>query len=108
MSARPMLRRPAWSYWLAQIRFHIAANAELRRLARAIDSLPAEPFEVFRLSRFHGMDNEQIAEVLDIDVAQVEARLAEAMLAIGRSLEAQKRAAAQRRCFWHRPFRQDH
>lgn len=64
---------------------------ELRRLARAIYSLPYLPNRAFCLWRFEGLRYEQIAERMGISVRRVEKELGCAMGMIVRSRDRQER-----------------
>ncbi|WP_448662465.1 sigma factor-like helix-turn-helix DNA-binding protein [Sphingomonas sp. CJ20] len=55
-------------------------NPELRRLRRALDTMPALERQVFEQVRFGGIDFASIAADLDMSVAEVERRLACAIL----------------------------
>lgn len=52
---------------------------ELRRLRRALDTMPAKARAVFDRHRFRNMAYPEIAEGLGIDAAEVERRMAQAM-----------------------------
>ena len=70
-------------------RRHRRSGEERRRqvLARAIRDLPRDCRNVFVLHRFAGMSLDQIAEHLGIDQQAVEARLAEALVRLGRAVD---------------------
>lgn len=55
------------------------SRAELRRLRRALDTMPAQARAVFDRHRFRSMAYPKIAEELGIDAAEVEHRMAQAM-----------------------------
>lgn len=55
------------------------SRAELRRLRRALDTMPAQARAVFDRARFRSMAYPEIAEELGIDAAEVERRMAQAM-----------------------------
>lgn len=85
-------------------------QGELRRLRRALATMPAQARAVFDRHRFRSMAYPEIAEELGIDAAEVERRMAEAMTHLleqaskpipGRSerIWAWLRAALRR--FWH-------
>lgn len=54
-------------------------NRELRRLKRAIEAMPEPEWQVFQRARYRDLDFFQIAAELDITLAEVEQRLANAM-----------------------------
>lgn len=54
-------------------------QGELRRLRRALDTMPAQARAVFDRHRFRSMAYSEIAEELGIDAAEVERRMAQAM-----------------------------
>jgi len=64
---------------------------ELRRLARAVRSLPWLPRAVFHLIRFEGKSYEEIAEQLGISVRRVEIEFGRAIGLIMRSRNRQER-----------------
>jgi DNA-directed RNA polymerase specialized sigma24 family protein len=55
-------------------------NRELRRLKRAIESMPEPEWQVFRRARYRDLDYFEIAAELDITVAEVERLLGSAMV----------------------------
>jgi DNA-directed RNA polymerase specialized sigma24 family protein len=67
------------------------ADPDLRRLARAIASLPKRQQEVFRLARFEGLRSEAIARRLGISEDVASAELVLTLQMIGRSVRRQKR-----------------
>lgn len=67
------------------------ADPRLRRLARAIGSLPDAEHEVFRLARYEGLTVPEIAARLNIAEHRVLALLSRAMILIGRSVRRQER-----------------
>ena len=58
---------------------------ELRRLRRALDTMAEPDLDVFERARFAGEDYPTIAATLGIDVAEVERRMASAMLHLARA-----------------------
>ncbi|TCM18692.1 sigma-70-like protein [Novosphingobium sp. PhB165] len=66
-------------------------DPDLRRLARAVRSLPWLPRAVFHLLRFEGLRYEQIAERLGISTRRVEIEVGRAMGLIVRSRNRQER-----------------
>ncbi|TDW59251.1 sigma-70-like protein [Novosphingobium sp. PhB55] len=66
-------------------------DPELRRLARAVYSLPGLPYKVFALMRFDGLTYEQIAERLHISPQRVQNEMGRAMTLIIRSKKRQQR-----------------
>lgn len=60
-------------------------DPEIRRAEKAIARLPDITREVFLLHRFEDMRYEQIAGRLDIDVREVEAHIAAALVAVRRA-----------------------
>ena len=64
-----------------------AKERQRRVLVRAIRRLPRDYRDVFVLHRFAGMSLEQIAEHLGIDQQAIEARLAEALVRLGRAVD---------------------
>ncbi|WP_376787720.1 RNA polymerase sigma factor [Brevundimonas sanguinis] len=73
----PLRRRPRRS----------AEEHQRRVLVRAIRRLPRESRDAFVLHRFAGMSLDQIAEHLGIDQQAVEARLAQALVRLGRAVD---------------------
>lgn len=67
------------------------ANPHMRRLARAVASLPDRQHEVFRLARFEGLLPEQIARRMGISEATAMDELARAIEMIGASVRRQER-----------------
>ena len=67
------------------------ADPDLRRLARAIASLPDRQHEVFRLARFEGLRAEAIAYRLSISEDVANRELVLTLQMIGRSVRRQKR-----------------
>jgi len=67
------------------------ADPDLRRLARAVASLPDRQHEVFRLARFEGLRPEAIAHRLGISEAAANEDLVLALQMIGRSVRRQRR-----------------
>ena len=66
-------------------------DPELRRLARAVYSLPGLTYKVFCLMRFDGLTYEQIAEQLHIGPQRVQNEMGRAMTLIIRSQKRQQR-----------------
>ncbi|MGX5634818.1 RNA polymerase sigma factor [Brevundimonas diminuta ATCC 11568] len=62
-------------------------DRQRRVLVRAIRRLPGDCRDVFLLHRFAELTLEQIAEHLGIDQQAVEARLAEALVRLGRAVD---------------------
>ncbi|MEW9855080.1 RNA polymerase sigma factor [Novosphingobium sp. M1R2S20] len=67
------------------------ADPDLRRLARALASLPDRQHEVFRLARFGGLRPQAIAAHLGISEDAASRELVLALQMIGRSVRRQKR-----------------
>jgi DNA-directed RNA polymerase specialized sigma24 family protein len=67
------------------------ADPDLRRLARAIASLPDRQHEVFRLAQFEGLRRDAIARRLRISEEAANEELVLALQMIGRSVRRQKR-----------------
>jgi len=67
------------------------ADPDLRRLARALASLPDRQHEVFRLVRFEGLRRDVIARRLGISEDAANEQLVLALQLIGRSVRRQKR-----------------
>jgi len=67
------------------------ADPDLRRLARALASLPDRQHEVFRLARFEGLRPQAIAAHLGISEDTASRELVLALQMIGRSVRRQKR-----------------
>ncbi|MET1755684.1 sigma factor-like helix-turn-helix DNA-binding protein [Novosphingobium sp. RD2P27] len=67
------------------------ADPDLRRLARAVASLPDRQHEVFRLARFEGLRPEVIACRLSISQDAANRELVLTLQMIGRSVRRQKR-----------------
>jgi DNA-directed RNA polymerase specialized sigma24 family protein len=61
-------------------------DAELGQLRAALDTMSNEAHEVFVRCRFGDQDYTRIAAELDIDIAEVERRLAAAMLHMRQAL----------------------
>lgn len=61
---------------------HMESNDTDLLIKQAIDNLPAKCGEVFRLSRYDGLDNQEIAEKLGISVNTVRAHIYHALEAI--------------------------
>ena len=55
---------------------------DIRLLQRALDRLPADKREILVLSRFQGMKNEELAQVLDCEIGAVKVRIYRAMKAL--------------------------
>jgi DNA-directed RNA polymerase specialized sigma24 family protein len=66
-------------------------DPELRRLARAVYSLPGLPYKVFCLMRFDGLTYGQIAERLHISPQRVQNEMGRAITLIIRSKKRQQR-----------------
>lgn len=66
-------------------------DPELRRLARAVHSLPGLPYKVFCLMRFDGLTYEQIAERLHISPLRAQNEMGRAITLIIRSKKRQQR-----------------
>ena len=82
-----------WRRVRAWFRHHGVEDAQLRQLARAIDSLPDSLHEVFRLARFEDLTVKQIAQRLDVSEEQAGRDLAQAMSLVTLELARQERAA---------------
>jgi DNA-directed RNA polymerase specialized sigma24 family protein len=85
------------------------SRRKLRRLRRALDTMPARPRAVFDLHRFEDRDYAQIADELGIGIAEVERAIADAMVHLHRetaSPDALDRLGAWLRApfgrFWRR------
>jgi DNA-directed RNA polymerase specialized sigma24 family protein len=91
-----------WRRLRARFRFHDIEDAHLRRLARAIESLPDPLHDIYCLRRFEGLAIGEIAEQLGLSEAQAWRQLARAMVLVSRDAARQERAAARWRRLW--PF----
>jgi DNA-directed RNA polymerase specialized sigma24 family protein len=67
-------------------------DPELRRLHRAVASLPAVHHEVFRLARFEHLTDDEIAVRLGLSKRQARRHFIYALVMLMRSMERQKRA----------------
>ncbi|MEW9855744.1 RNA polymerase sigma factor [Novosphingobium sp. M1R2S20] len=67
------------------------SDPNLRRLARALASLPDRQYEVFRLARFEGLRPQAIAAHFGISEDAASRELVLALQMIGRSVRRQKR-----------------
>jgi len=67
------------------------ADPDLRRLARALSSLPHRQHEVFRLVHYEGLRRDAIASRLGISEDAANAELVLALQMISRSVRRQKR-----------------
>ena len=67
------------------------SRAQLERMRRAIAALPEPTAQVYRLHLLDGLAYPAIAERLGIDAAEVEHRIAEAIVLIDRDLRRQER-----------------
>lgn len=80
---------------LREYRLHHAfpeiADPRLRRLARAIGSLPDAEHEVFRLARYEDLTVPQIGVRLGVAEHKALSLLASAIILIGRSVRRQER-----------------
>ncbi|MDR1719883.1 MAG: RNA polymerase sigma-70 factor [Dysgonamonadaceae bacterium] len=61
------------------IREELFADPVVSALRRAINELPAQCQQIFRLSRFEGYSHAQIAEMLNISVSTVKTQLSRAL-----------------------------
>lgn len=59
----------------------------IKTIDMAVDSLPAQQQKVFRLKRYDGKKNREIAEIMGISVKTVEMHLSKALLSLRRSLK---------------------
>lgn len=91
-----MIQRIA--FWHQRIRearlrgaFPEIENPELRRVARAVRSLPALHYTVFWLARFENLSTDEIAERLDLSKRQAHRHLVGALTMMARSVERQER-----------------
>ncbi len=66
-------------------------DPELRRVARAVRSLPALHYTVFWLARFENLSTDQIAKRLDLSKRQAHRHFVGALTMIARSVERQER-----------------
>ncbi|MBO9621537.1 MAG: RNA polymerase subunit sigma [Sphingomonas sp.] len=66
-------------------------DPELRRIRRAIARLPHAQRMVFEAARFEDLKNEEIAERMGLEVAEVEALLVKALGSIFRVMDAPPR-----------------
>lgn len=66
-------------------------DPHLRRLARAVASLPPLHHEVFRLARVEGLTTDQIAQRLDLSRRQARRHFVGALVMLWRSVERQQR-----------------
>lgn len=76
--------------WPSRLWRRVRETSEARQrriLVRAIRRLPRDCRDVFVLHRFAELSLEQIAEHLAVDQQAVEARLAEALVRLGRAVD---------------------
>lgn len=74
------------------------SRAKLRRLERALDTMPAQARAVFERHRFENVAYDAIADELGIDTEEVERRMAQAMAHLLR--EADKRVPGGSERIW--------
>ena len=67
------------------------ADPQVRRMARAVHSLPRFHRQLFCLVRYDGWSYDEIAARFDISVRRVEIEMGRAIAMLGRSLDRQKR-----------------
>lgn len=78
------------------------SRAELRRLRRALDAMPAQARAVFDRHRFRSMAYDAVADELGIDAAEVERRMALAMTHLLREADKPIPGASERIWAWLR------
>jgi DNA-directed RNA polymerase specialized sigma24 family protein len=71
--------------------FPAIENPDLRRLARAVHSLPPLHHEVFRLARFENLTTDEIAARLGLSQRQANRHFVAALGMLMRSVERQER-----------------
>lgn len=76
-----------WSLPLRRRSYRSVEERQRRVLVRAIRRLPRRSRDVFVLHRFAALSLEQIAQHLGIDQQAVEARLAEALVRLSRTVD---------------------
>jgi len=76
---------------------HVTARQELERLLAIVDGLPDQCQRAFKLQRFHGLSQREIAKEMNISEKTVEKHLAAALLRVLKALtmEQDKRGLAQ-------------
>jgi RNA polymerase sigma factor (sigma-70 family) len=78
------------------------SRADLRRLRRALDTMPAQARAVFDRHRFRSMAYPEIAEELGTDVEEVECRMAQAMAHLLREADKPIPGGSERIWAWLR------
>jgi RNA polymerase sigma factor (sigma-70 family) len=78
------------------------SSAELRRLRRALDTMPADARAVFHRHLYRDKPYEVIAAELGIDIAEVERLMAQAMIHLVREAEARDPGGSARFGAWLR------
>jgi len=91
-----------WRRLRAQFRYRDIEHPHLRRLARAIDSLPDDLHEIFRLARFEDLAMDEIAERLGLSEEEAGRHLTRARVLVTMDAARQQRTAARWRRLW--PF----
>jgi len=76
---------------------HVTARQELERLERVIGTLPEQCQRAFRLQKFAGLSQREIAAEMNISEKTVEKHLASALLRVLRSLTIDERDSAVQR-----------
>ncbi|MEN8226706.1 MAG: RNA polymerase sigma-70 factor [Bacteroidota bacterium] len=61
---------------------------QVEKIKRIIDQIPDKSRQIFRMSRFHGMRNQEIADLLDISVRTVENQIFRALKILKRGLKS--------------------
>lgn len=90
----------------SRFRYGDIKDAHLRRLARAIDALPDDLHETYRLARFEDLDVSAIANRLGLTEELATRHLARAIGTVTIDALRQERAAARWSRFWL--FRRKH
>lgn len=69
----------------------VSARQELERLLRLVESLPEQCQRAFRLQKFHGYSQREIAEAMHITEKTVEKHLATALLRVLNAIQEEER-----------------
>jgi DNA-directed RNA polymerase specialized sigma24 family protein len=78
------------------------SKKRMRRLRRAHQTMPEPVRAVFDRARFQNLDYYQIADELGIDIAEVERRMAQAMLHLMRNTDGSRPRGLERIGAWLR------
>lgn len=76
---------------------HVTARQELERLERIVQALPGQCQQAFRLQKFGGMSQREIAAEMNISEKTVEKHLASALVRVLQSLTEEKRNSRTQR-----------